>query len=408
MASVRQAMEQLAVVGIRGRAFNVILAGCLWLLAGCASHRPAELHRAKADSAELKVPFETSINPDAGRGNLIITKVHFEDGPEMAFVLDTGAGITCFDESLEPKLGKPIGTITAHSWGKESQKKIYSMPAIYLGEGRLQAGHAVMVMDLKQLSGACGQPIAGVLGMDVLGNYCLQMDFAAHKLRFLDDSQADKSVWGRPFPMMPLNDKDPRPAVAGNLLGEESPHSLIDSGYEHAGWLMPEHYEQWTNQAETVSPATAHSPDGRFFGEVYPDLKLDREDVESDGLGAEFLARHLVTIDFLQGILYLKRTSIGPLPETGGAAVTFLKNLKDDGKLPGWSKVEHGSPKTLNLDAEGNTVEVKAVKNGGSSIYYYQVTRASADDPWKLVRAWRTDAKGGLLEDYPVLKENQP
>jgi hypothetical protein len=379
------------------RAFHVILAGGLCLVAGCQSPRP----RTNDDASDLKVPFETAINPDAGRGNLIITELRLKDGREMAFVLDTGAGITCVDESLASKLGGSAGTITAHSWGKDSTNKLYDAPAIYLGGARLRGDKTVMAMDFKPMSAICGQPIAGVLGIDVLKNYCVQLDFAAHTLRFLDDSRADKSAWGRAFPIMGLNDQDPRPAVAGNLLGEEGPHSLIDSGYDGAGWLMPKHYGQWMNQT-SPSSATAHSPDGRFFGEVYPDLKLERQDVESDGLGVDFLARHLVTLDFPGQTLYLKRTSTGPLPDVGGAAVTFLKNLKKRGQLPGWSKDEHGKPRGADQAAGVNETVVEVEKEGESSLYHYQVMRAAEDAPWKLVKAWRTDAEGRVLEDYPV------
>jgi hypothetical protein len=380
----------------------------IWLLTGCASHRTAAVDNPKANSAELKLPRETSINPDAGRGNLLLVNVQLTDGKKRCFVLDTGAGITCVDESLVSELGSSVGTVTAHHWGKDTSKKLYAMPAMYLGGARLRSGKMVMAMDFKGLSMTCGQPIAGVLGMDVLENYCVQIDFAANRLRFLDESQADKSAWGRAFPLIPLNDKDPRPAVAGNLFGEESPHSLVDSGYDGAGWLMAKRYEQWTNQTATISPAMARSPDGRFFGELYPDLKLDRQDVESDGIGAAFLARHLVTLDFPQRTLYLKRTSTGPLPDMGGAPVTFLKNLKERGQLPGWSKDEHGAPKRVKQNAGTDTVVVEVEKNGDSSIYHYQVTRTAADAPWSLARAWRTDAKDRVLEDYPVSKESRP
>lgn len=383
------------------RAFNIILAGCLWLLVGCQLLCSAEVRSTQDDSAELKVPFETSINADAGRGNLIITKVRLKDGKEIALVLDTGAGITCIDQSLAANLGKSVGKVTAHHWGKDSKNKLYAAPALYLGGARLHGGKTVMAMDFKLLSAMCGQPVVGILGIDVLENYCVQLDFAAHRLRLLDNSRADKSAWGRAFPIMVLNDQDPRPAVAGNLLGEESPRSLIDSGYDRAGWLRPKCYEKWTNQTTTAS-ATAHSPDGRFFGEVYPDLRLVREAAESDGLGVEFLVRHLVTLDFPEHTLYLKRTSTGPLPDAGGAAVTFLKNLKERGQLPGWTKDEHGTPRGVNQNAGTNAMVVEVEKDGQSSVYHYRVTRAAEDNPWKLVKAWRTDAKGRVLEDYPV------
>ena len=59
----------------------------------------------------------------------------------------------------------------------------------------------------------------GILGIDVLEHYCIQLDFAAGKMRFLDDQHADKSAWGKAFPIVPLNEQDPRPAVAENLFG---------------------------------------------------------------------------------------------------------------------------------------------------------------------------------------------
>ncbi|HTY88650.1 MAG TPA: retropepsin-like aspartic protease [Candidatus Acidoferrum sp.] len=329
-------------------------------------------------------------------------------GKERPFVLDTGAGITCVGQTLAAKLGRPVGIVTAHHWGEDLTNRLYVMPAIYLGGARLRNGTNVMALDLKSISILCGQPIEGILGMDVLKHYCVQVDFAANKVRFLDDSQGDKPAWGRAFPMGPLNDEDPRPAVAGNLFGEEGPHSIIDSGYDGAGWLMPKRYAQWTNQAAAPSPATAHSPDARFFGETYPGMRLNREDVESDGMGLKFLARHLVTLDFPKKTLYLKRTNIGPLPNVGESAVVFLKNLKERGLLPGWPKDEHGTPKEVKQHKAAHTVEVEAEKQGESAIYHYKLMRASPDGPWSLIKAWRTDAKGRVLEDYPVLKEIRP
>ena len=39
------------------------------------------------------------------------------------------------------------------------------------------------------------------------------------------------------------------------------------------------------------------------------------KNVQSDGIGIDFLARHLVTLDFPNHTLYLKRQSIGPRPD---------------------------------------------------------------------------------------------
>lgn len=161
---------------------SIILGVALAIFAGCASSRLAQ------DSAELKLPPETSINPDAGRGNLLVINLTV-NGKERPFVMDTGAGITCVDEALATELGRPVGAVTAHHWGEVSQRKLYAAPALYLGDTRLRSGKRVMAMDFGFMSIAGAD---GVVGMDVLKNYCVQVDFAANKLRFLDDSQADK------------------------------------------------------------------------------------------------------------------------------------------------------------------------------------------------------------------------
>ena len=251
------------------RATNLIIAGCLWLLAGCASPRPAEV--ALENSAAQKLPPEISINPDAGRGNLLVINVRVA-GKERPFVVDTGAGITCVSQSLAAELGPPVGTVRAYHWDEVLTNQLYAMPAMYLGDTRLQGGKRVMAMDLRTTSILSEETVEGIVGMDVLSHYCVQVDFAANKLRFLEDSSAGKSDWGRAFPIRPVSDRDPRPMVSGNLLGEKAPHSIIDSGYLGAGWLTPKHFAQWTNQAAARSPDTAYSPDARFLGEAYPEL----------------------------------------------------------------------------------------------------------------------------------------
>jgi hypothetical protein len=380
---------------------RLFLVGCCgWLLAGCASQPLPDAGGAKEDSFAL--PAEVSFNYDAGRGNLLVVTVQLEDGTELPFVVDSGAGATCFDTSLVSKLGKPVGTVKVSQWDEHTREKVYAMPKLYLGGVQLHRGSCVLAMDLNPVSAMFDQTILGILGMDVLEHYCVQMDFAAGKLRFLDDAQADKSAWGRAFPIVPLNDQDPRPAVTGSFFGEEGPHALIDSGYELDGWLMPQHYRQWTNQVALPAADKARSPDGRFAGETYPEVTLRVEKVESDGIGLAFLARHLVTMDFPNHTLYLKRTSTGPLPSAGGTALSYLKSLKNQGRLPGWSTDEQGAPRDLKKIVADNTVTVEARNSRWGSTYHYQVTRASTDAPWKLVKVWRTDAEERTLEVYRV------
>ena len=56
--------------------------------------------------------------------------------------------------------------------------------------------------------------------MDVLKNYCIQLDFAANKIRFLDDKRADKEQWGKPFPLKDCGGE--YVSIDGNFLGATS------------------------------------------------------------------------------------------------------------------------------------------------------------------------------------------
>src|SRR5665647_64700 len=115
----------------------------------------------------------------------------------------------------------------------------------------------------------------------------------------------------------------------------------------------------------------------------------------------EILARHFVTLDFPRQTMYLKQTSVGPLvDEEVETAMKFLKDLKNKGELLGWSKDESGE--TTYPEANSNSMTLNIEKKGDSSIYHYTVVRTSADSPWKLRKAWRTDQNDKTIEEFPV------
>jgi len=276
----------------------------LMLLCSCATE----------PSACRSLPADVPMKPDAGRGGLVIATIQLENGQKLPVIVDTGASCTLLDKSLEPKLGKSVGMDSNQLAGIECRFDFHKAPNLYLGGARLlMTGPFIGCADLKLLTALVGHRVMGILGMDVLEHYCIQLDFAAGKMRFLDDQHADKSSWGRPFPIVPLNDQDARPAVAENLLGLQGPHSLIDSGFLGDGSLMPDHFQQWTNTAALLTNGEAHLPNGAFGREKYPLVFLSQNDWPSDAIGLNFLARHLVTFDFPNHTLYLRRQSIGPL-----------------------------------------------------------------------------------------------
>lgn len=259
------------------------------------------------------LPAEVPINKEAGRGGWLVVTLRLESGEELPVVVDTGTSGTFLDKSLEPQLGKRLDTAEFQSWGTKKKVNVYAAPKLFLGGALLIMPPRIVTDDFKSWASATGHPVMGMLSLDCLRHYCIQLDFAAGKMRFLDDEQADKQKWGKAFPIVPLNSQDGRAAVAENLIGAQGPHSLIDSGISEDGWLMPRYFQQWTNRAALPGKGEARLPNGAFGGEKYPLVSLRRIDVESDGIGLRFLARHLVTLDFPRQTMYLQRQSIGPL-----------------------------------------------------------------------------------------------
>ena len=283
-----------------------------------------------------RLPADMTMNKDAGRGNLLFVTLRMKSGEKLPFIVDTGTSHTLFDKSMESKLGKCIDRYKIRRWGVKEETALYAAPKLYSGSTPLMTASNIVTYDLKRLSSPAG-PIMGILGMDCLEHYCIQLDFSAGKMRFLDDEHSDKQKWGRAFALTALGPNDARPSVRENLFGAKGPGSLIDTGCNYDGWLASKLFRQWTNHAKLPANGETRSPNGVIGGETYPDLHLTKdpgiqvseEDVERNGIGLRFLARHLVTLDFPKQTMYLRRASIGPLVDKDmEAGMIMLKHIR--------------------------------------------------------------------------------
>jgi len=383
----------------------------LLLLCSCATEKPVR----------SRLPADVTMNKEAGRGGMLIVTLRLESGEKLPFMVDTGASGTGFDKSLEPKLGKRTDTGTALHFGVKNEINAYAAPKLYLGSTPLlMTDSNVFSYDLRQFSSNADRPILGVLGMDVLDHYCIQLDFKARKVRFLDDEHSNKKDWGRPFSLTDTGDG--RFSIGENLAGAKDSASLIDSGCNYDGWLSQPLFQQWTNQTQSPVAGEVRFPAGVLRGETYPDINLQGFGAEAllggdsnivfNGIGLRFLARHLVTFDFPKQTMYLKRTSIGPLidedMEAAGkaaaqSAVIVLKSLNEKGRLPGWSKNDEAATKTVTFHFHyPNSLTLDLQKKGDSSIHHYEFIRASQASPWTLQKAWQTDPNEHRVKEYPV------
>jgi hypothetical protein len=88
-------------------------------------------------------------------------------------------------------------------------------------------------------------------------------------------------------------------------------------------------------------------------------------------------------------------------------AVEFLKELKQEGRLPGAPKDHHGTlsceiPLTALQEARyPATGTFLLLLSGDTCTNHYTMRRASKDAAWQLDKAWRTDAHGRTILEWP-------
>ncbi len=296
---------------------------------------------ANEDAIDRTLPLQLTLNEGAGRGDWLFQTLRLEDGTELLFIVDTGAPLTYLDKSLEPRLGKPLGDHVVYGYYGVTRGHQYRAPKLFLGGMRLRTDPEVVTVDFQWLSDVVNcstgsnRQIMGILGMDCLGHYCIQLDFAAGKFQFLDPRSLNTAELGKAFPLVlsPGAGGQPRPFVHENLLGMQGQMTLIDTGCPNDGQLGVKLFHEATNRWATFTSTNTTKPCmtvtnkvsanfsfGQFGGESYPDLHITGNN-DDNTIGLRFLARHLVTFDFPKQTMYLKRVSAGPLAQENGKTI---------------------------------------------------------------------------------------
>jgi Peptidase of plants and bacteria len=98
---------------------------------------------------------------------------------------------------------------------------------------------------------------------------------------------------------------------------------------------------------------------------------------------------------------------VGYFTQPGGTAETYMVSLQQKNELPGFAKGQHGSITGVVGPRDVNIVfpfvrSFTATKQGDPSTYHYAVSRPTEVSTWKLLRAWRTDVEGYVVEEYCV------
>jgi hypothetical protein len=302
-------------------------ATCVTLLCSCATR----------DSVSSVLPAEATFNEGAGSGGLraepLSVTLRLESGEELLFNVDTGVPVTVLDKSFEPRLGKRFWERQVHYFRRDGTAGVYRAPKLYLGNTQLRTGEQVWTDDLSQNhypTNTHSRPVMGILGMDCMGHYAIQLDFAGGKMRFLESDHLRKEDLGKAFPLTVTNFG--QVTIDESFTGTKGVNPIIDTGCVSCdGLLEPKQFQLelqqqkavWTNEVTSRTGFvryTAHFDKAVFGGETYTNLFIDKSPaMKGEGrtyyinaIGLPFLARHLVTLDFPKRTMYLKRRSAGP------------------------------------------------------------------------------------------------
>jgi len=390
---------------------------CLTLLGACVTET----------TAPPKLPAETLFNQDAGHGSQLFLRLHLDDGKDLPFLLDTGSPVTILDRSLEAKLGKRIRLVSIqYGWLGNKTNAIYPAPKLYLGNVELMTDKQIWTDDLGLMSGS-NSPLMGVLGMDCLRHYCIQLDFADRKLRFLDPQLLDGKSLGKRFWLKVSGGQF---FLDENLLGVKHAKTMIDSAEYDDGALSATSFQRGLKNQKAWWRCAGKDregcfPNGVLGGETYTNLVLKDCSLSADPamniIGLRFLARHLVTLNFPGRKMYLRRHDpeiLGDWADNNPGyvltveAYKFLEGLKNAGELPGILKNDHGNASLTPPEENSETYPVSrtftATKRGEIDLYHYVIIKTAGDGCWILQKAWRTDARGRVVKEYPVQQESIP
>ena len=292
-------------------------------------------------------PGETAMVDWTSPSANLCVKLAFEDGEEVLCEIDTGGPMMALDRSLEPRLGQKTGTGTM-TWAfrEPHEVRVFPAPKLFLNGTRIWSSPEAFTEELTTLHGDDYEARC-VVGMDTLRHYCMQLDFAEKKVRMLDPEQLDVARLGR---SLALDLRSPRSffgafpwnrakgaitfADAGFFPGEEE-RFLIDTGFTGGNMEVMLTSKLFRRTISLQRPDWILTPTNSplysrvagfsqlpFMGHIHRDVVVgelrEPQGAFEGWIGARFLSRYLVTLNFPKKMLYLKpRTDMADWPTSG-------------------------------------------------------------------------------------------
>ena len=307
--------------------------------AGCHPPEPAGAP-APTVLAQFKIPEA---------GDPILLPVNFE-GTEYLFKLDTASSHTVFDTSLKDNLGKAIKAVKVRTAAGPIKGELFHAPDAFLGPLNLKDCRRIGVIDIDPGSPVGQKKYHGIIGMNFLNKYVVQIDSAKGLLSFLE-SEPDRGIFSFLWPKKNKHPEwgqeiriehkfgSPIPYIKGNVDGNKVTF-MVDTGYvvhidspdlpvsdttgELEGKLFKaspskiQYEKKQTRRTPGKTGTSSESINSAVFARLsigtlqYKDVIFDQS--RKSNLGMPFLSRHLVTFDFPNHRMYLKKSKYSDKP----------------------------------------------------------------------------------------------
>ena len=155
-----------------------------------------------------------------GDGLVIPVSIGGKDHP---FLVDTGSGRSLLDRALT--VGKPEAAEIERTPDGLIVVGVHKPPEASIGTLHCRFESLISSADLRPMQEMSGLPVAGLLGMDVLGEHIIRIDFDKGELDILKSVPPDAET------EIPMQwEPGDVPSVTGFLTGSEKLRMLIDTG----------------------------------------------------------------------------------------------------------------------------------------------------------------------------------
>ncbi len=228
------------------------------------------------------------------------------------FLLDIDAKISAYSAERS-WTEKPVGYVNAKTGSGFRKVAIYRRPSSMLGPIKLSENDQVGSLEFTNISKKVGRPVHGILGLDVLKQHIIQLDFESQMVRFLASVPKESGTY-HPFASQNSEKATLKFELAGSGF-EAQLSTASDREFEFSRTRWDELQRQghlsrikaFTD--ETIGGKTI-SNEGTLDSIRFGESAFENVDVKdtgnSEAAGLKFLSRFLVTIDFPGKAVYLK------------------------------------------------------------------------------------------------------